>query len=309
MIRHSLIVIEAVFCLWLLASCEKPVIEKTDHSAETSGRPAETTANFVLSVKGFHMVDFDGTRSEQRLSDYCSRLNFVVYQDGKKQKGINQTSTDSDFGRVTFALSPGTYQVLVLAHSAQKNPTLTNPEKIQFTNADGYTDTFYYYGVVDMSEAAKSEEVVLNRVTSMFRFEMKDAVPAEVEQVRFYYTGGSGALNALTGYGCVNSQQTVFFDITAEMKNKPQTFEVYTIPKAQTGTLKMTITAYGKNAMVIREKVLEDVPVEVNKVTEYSGSFFTDDNNEEPHEQDDNGQHSYSIQLLTEWADTLKHTY
>ena len=36
-----------------------------------------------------------------------------------------------------MALDPGTYQLLVLGHSANSNPTLTSAEKIQFTNDMG----------------------------------------------------------------------------------------------------------------------------------------------------------------------------
>lgn len=298
--------------LWLLLSillcvaCEKPVLDVAKTSPDT-----DSPVNLELSVKGFNVIPFEGTRTEQMVSDYCKHLNFVVYQSGKKVKAVSQTSDESHFGQASFSLEPGTYQVLALAHSASKNPTLTNPEKIQFTNADGYSDTFFCYETVVVDEEKTTEELVLNRVTSMFRFITKDSVPANVERIRFYYTGGSGALNAVTGYGCVNSQQTVFFDITDEMRGHPLTLEAYTIPKADKGVLKVTVTAYGQDVTIIKEKELEDVPIEVNKITEYTGYLFSEQNgnDDNPHHADEDGPVSFSIRLLTEWDGVLKGTF
>ena len=38
------------------------------------------------------------------------------------------------------------------------------------------------------------------------RFVLTDDIPSDVKKMQFYYTGGSGAFNALTGLGSVNSK-------------------------------------------------------------------------------------------------------
>lgn len=300
--KHRLCLVTAFVCALLFTACEKPLNSSGD-------APASETANLVLQVKGFNVIPFAVSRAAGQVADYCSRLNFVIYQGGKKVKAVNQDVSDKDFGHVAFTLEPGSYQVLILAHSANGNPSLSSPEKVQFTNANGYTDTFYYYDEVTVADGTNAEEIVLNRVTSMFRFITKDEVPAGVERIRFYYTGGSGALNAVTGFGCVSSQQVVFFDVTDEMRGKPLTLEAYTIPKAHTGALKIQISAYDSNSSVLREKELEDVPIEINKITEYTGYFFTDNGDDTPHNPVEDGQHGYSIRLHTEWDGTLQGTF
>lgn len=288
----------------LCCSCEKPVL---DNDTEGTGEQA----NLILSVKGFNVIPFDNTRSSIAVGDYCSRLNFVVYQDGKKLKAVNQEKGASGFGQVAITLEPGTYQVLVLAHSANGNPVLSDATKIQFTNDDGYTDTFYFYDDVTIGTSVLSKEVVLERVTSMFRLITTDNVPDNVKRMRFYYTGGSGALDATTGYGCVNSKQVTFFDITDDMHGKALRLEAYTIPKARTGTLKITVSAYNANTDVVYEKELTDVPIEQNKITEYTGSLFVKDNKgDDPGDNpgDNPGQESqpsFTIRLNTEWGGTL----
>ena len=52
-------------------------------------------------------------------------------------------------------------------------------------------------------------------------------------------------------------------------------YEVYTFPHEEEGTLKMTISALNEAEDVIGEAVFEGVPVKVNHITTYTGSFFS----------------------------------
>lgn len=283
------------------SSCEKAVFDEDQSEKQETSR----TVHVVLSVSGFQVIPFDRTRAESNLSDYCKRMNFVVYQDGKKLKTVNQLSTDDHFGKVELTLETGDYQVLILAHSANGNPTVSTPEKIQFTNADGYTDTFYSYSDLKVTETALTKEFVLERATAMFRLITSDKVPSNVDRIRFYYTGGSGALNATTGFGCVNSQQITYFDITDEQKGTSLTLEAYTIPKAPTGTLKLTVSTYSKDETLLHEKEIKDIPIEQNKITEYTGPLFTTDDTGGKDQPDSSCQQSFSIRLNTDWNDNI----
>lgn len=294
-----------IAALTAVCSCEKPLIENDSTTA------ANELPNLTLSVRGFRIVPFDVTRSETTIGDYCTKLNFVVYQEGKKLKSVNQQSTDSSFGRVTLSVEPGTYQVLVLAHSAKNNPVLSDAKKIQFTNDDGYTDTFYNYETVVVGETATEREMELDRCTAMFRFITTDNVPANVQRIRFYYTGGSGALDATTGLGCVNSKQVSFFDVTDDMRDKPLRLETYTIPKTSSSTLKVTVSAYNESNTVTHELELASVPIEMNRITEYTGAFFDRSSSDNGSDNGNNNNDTpyYSIRLNTEWGGILSGTF
>ena len=120
-----------------LASCEKVAIPESDASEELNG-------NLRVSVYQIEQTPFAGsTRTTEAASVACTRLNFAIYdEDGSRLKQINQQSSADDFGSVAFQLDEGTYQLVVVGHSANGNPTMTDPTKIQFSNATGYTDTF-----------------------------------------------------------------------------------------------------------------------------------------------------------------------
>ena len=293
-----------------LLSCEKAVLDEeekqqgTESSKESSTKDTTEGANLVLRVSGFSVVPFE-TRAQVPIADYCTRLNFVVYRDSKKVKAITQKQGDVNYGQVGMDLEKGLYQVLVVAHSSKGNPSLANPEKIQFTNDDGFSDTFYFYGEVTVTDEQLVQDVVLERVTSMLRFQTEDPVPAEVQQIRLYFTGGSGALDATTGYGCVNSQQMVYFDITEDMVGRPVCLETYTILKAETATLKLVVTAYGTNpndgsVKILGEKEFASVPMERNKITQYSGWFFS----ERPQ-----ASHSFRVVAETDWGGVTELEY
>ena len=293
-------------CLLLFAACEKPlVLADSDDDA--------TVHNLFISVGGFNVMPFDVTRVSADLKAHCTRLNFVVYQNGKKVQGVNQVASQVDFGQVALAVDEGQYDVLVLAHSANGNPAVSDPEKIQFTNDDGFTDTFFCYDKVSVSGEGSTMEVVLDRCTAMFRLITTDNVPDNVARMRFYYTGGSGALDAKTGYGCVNSKQVTFFDISSDMHGKPLRLEAYTFPKSDSSTLKVLIQAYDSNNVILFERELSDVPIQMNRVTEYTGRFFDSSANGGESEgggnEGEGGVPSLSIKLNTEWGGTLRGTF
>lgn len=259
-----------ILCTLLsLSSCEKAI---TDDSV-VSGSVADKNANLQVTVFSIEKMPFETfTRAATPASEACTRLNFAVYTlDGTRVKQVNQTSAEADFGKASFQLEPGTYQLVVLGHSASGNPTMTDPTKIKFENADGFTDTYLCYAKVTIGEEKVDYKVSLDRITALCRFVLTDTeIPADVKKMRFYYTGGSGAFDATTGLGCVNSKQDVKFDVSANNKQ----FDLYTFPyKSTEGTLHLVVTALDASGVEILQREF-DVSIEKNYITWVSGSFF-----------------------------------
>lgn len=285
----------------VLFSCEKMSLNEARN----------VNANLVLKV----VTTGNETMTRADGSTFWTRLNFVVYQNGKKVTQVNQTAGDENYGQAALTLDEGMYQVLVLAHSGESNPTLTSAEKIQFTNAIGFSDTFYYYGSIAVTAEQQTHDITLNRVTAMLRFIINDDMPKNITNFKFYYTGGSGALNATTGLGCVDSKQTVTIVVDPATLNKPYTFDLYTIPREQTANLNLTVTAYDETQSVVHERTFKGIEVQVNKITEFAGEFFTENGNTGG-EDDPNGggtttsgQTSFRIIANTEWAGTITKSY
>ncbi|MBQ8158412.1 MAG: FimB/Mfa2 family fimbrial subunit [Prevotella sp.] len=282
-----------------LTSCEKAVFDEEEEQEQSGlGTTAKNEkGNVTISVSSFRQVPFDGpgdTRAATDVTSYFKRLNFVIYKDGEKKKALNQMSDNQNFGTVTLSLAEGTYKLLVVASSGLDNPTLSNPEKIQFTNKIGYTDTFSYYGDLEVTSEAASHEITLTRNVSCLKFIINDEFPENVKYMKFYYTGGSGVLNAVTGYGgLVNSQQAKKVDVTG--RTTPLTFNLYTFLQSDEALLQVRVTALESDEKtIVAEREFEDVPMKYQMITEYAGSFFNHD-------------HSISFKAETDWGEPYHH--
>ena len=194
----------AIVALSVMVSCEKPLMGVESDEPE---------GNLKVTVFEIEKTPFGSlTRVAEPASAMCKRLNFAIYTlDGTRVKQVNQTSDAAEFGTASFQLEEGDYQVVVVGHSSNGNPTMTDPSCIKFTNAQGYTDTYLCSGVVTIGAEPMDFQVSLDRIVALCRFVITDDFPADVKQMRFYYTGGSGAFDANTGLGCVNSKQDVKF--------------------------------------------------------------------------------------------------
>lgn len=277
-----------------LTACEKPFAGEDED--------VEENATVILQVSNFEQLPFASNyqqaRTASNVSDFCTQISFVIYQNDERVKYVNQKSSDTGFGKVGLNLEAGTYQVAVIAHSGEGSATTTNAEKITFKD-NKVTDTFCYYGQIEVGTTAQTYDLDLKRCVSLFRLIISDAMPTDVAKIKFYYTGGSSTLSAKTGYGSVQSKQTVNFSIDDSMKGKGCQFEVYTIPHEETDVLKLTVTAYNSSDSVLYEKVFENVPIQRNMITQYTGEFFSSVANTS----------SFSLTADNNWDGTKESTY
>lgn len=244
----------------MLTGCEKVVFE--DREGES------TNGNLTISVS----VDNGTTRSsDEPLSDACGRLNVAVFNNaGEKLKTVSQVVGDAGYGVVRLSLPDGSYTVVVVGHNSTGSATITNTEKVTFPN-NKTTDTFCFSGEIDVTGEEQQMDIRLERVVSMVRFVLDDNGDSMgISSLKFYYTGGSSTLSPKTGYGCVNSKQTEY-----RAWNEEGIYELYTMPHSKSDVItKMTVTAYDAGDNVVGEWVLENIPITVNRVTEYVGDLF-----------------------------------
>ncbi len=261
--KHIHIILCAAMAALLFSACDKPYVGLEPQTAEEP--------NVTYRITSFEQVAFDAPPSRALLdvTQLCSRINLVVYDGDTKVKSIAQKASDKDFGTLAMTLPAGSYTVAIIAHSTSASATVTSLDKISFDH-NIISDTFLFTEELTVGAEPQSHDVQMRRVAAMFRVNLTDPLPDNVKQLKFYYTGGSSTLSALTGYGSVNSKQTVVLDVSAGQK----TFEIYTFPHAESGLLKVTVTALDAAETALAESVLEDVPVTRNMITVYNGNLF-----------------------------------
>ena len=269
--------------LLLAASCEKMVISGSERS------DAED-ANVVVQVMSFEQLPFSLTRTRGETETGPTRLNFIVYdEDGMRIRQESQQLGDDEFGIARFKLQEGRYFLVALAHSGKGNPTSTDLHKIRFTNKTGYTDTFLYADTLVVGEELVDDELQLKRIVSKVKVVFSDQLPEDADSIRFYYEGGSGAFDAVTGVGVVKSQQQQWLPVNPN----DTSYEIYTIPRADSDKLKVLVTTYktsGGKVEILTEREVSDIPIQRNTITVCRGSLFN------PTEQ-----HQISIDIDTTW--------
>lgn len=285
-----------IMLVFVFSSCEKIELPMAGDNNDYDG---EDGVDIAFTVSNIEQVAFDdatpNTRASYAITDMCSRITFAFFNDGGKVKQISQKASDADFGHVQVSLPAGEYEYVVLAHNGSANPTVSSLQEISFGNNGKLADTFYYYGTLDATESG-TVNLSLKRAVAMVRFIVTDAVPAEVEQMKFSYTGGSSTFNAVTGFGCKNSRQGELFDVTNTAHNGQSQYDLYTFPHADEGDLKLTVTALMGNGDEYKEGVFENIPVKINQITKFTGEFFKD--TQKP------GEAMFSMVTADEWMET-----
>ena len=290
--RTKRLLIALLVGIFVLCGCEKAInLEEIDNAA---------TGNVTVNVYKIENEAF-GVSSRGVVSDVCTRLNFAMYDaGGVRVKQINQKSGDKGFGAVSFELEEGSYQLVVLAHSSDGNPTMTNLAKIQFTNATKYSDTFLYYANVEVGDEPQTLDITLNRIVSLCRFVANDPIPEGVAKLQFYYTGGSGAFSAMTGLGVVDSKQTMTFDVVPGTTGT--VYDLYTFLHHTDDQVDLVVTALGADGNKMYERSFE-VPMEQRKITRMTGNFFTDEASVESHGA------QVEISINSEWEGEVNISY
>lgn len=197
------------------------------------------------------------------LEDYCSRLSIAIFDGEEKVKTLNLKAEDG-YEDIGFNLDAGKYRMVAIGHNGSGNCTISSPEKVKFYK-NKMTDTFFYYGTFNVRDGEDTDDyILLKRAVAQFKVHITDAtIPAEAHSIKFYYTGGSSTLDAVTGYGCVQSRQTESF----KLQEGKRDYSVYTFPREENKGLKMTINILDADAQSIKEYSKEGVPVKRNNIT------------------------------------------
>lgn len=238
----------------------------------------------IISVNNLNASSFAQTRAKVNVAEVCSNLSFCIYPcEGESfdKIQINQTREDQSFGTVSQNLTVGVHKIVVIAHNGDKNPTMTNAESVAFSSNTTMktTDTFCWAGEIDVTQATGTVNVTLTRATAMFRLKLTDStIPAQVCELQFAYKGGSAAVNPFTLEGTTRSSQRESFMIEDHSR---KVFEIYTFPRYEEkngvrnlSPLEITVTAVDIYGNAVKERVLTDVSVTRNRITECTGEFF-----------------------------------
>jgi len=274
-IRFTLFAI-AMSALSGLTSCEKAVFDE-DGSKTTEESQQETNQGDSTVSKVTLVLRVDVTRAAENSLPWKT-LQFEIFDSSYKSvKKIKQNVDDKSCGTASVELAAGTYQVVVLAHSLNKEPEFhTNPIRYQMFTNDDCSDVFYAYKNIVVGDKGQEVELMLNRATSLIRFCTEDVVPQEVKRMTFQCKGGSQTLNLLDGFGFPGGILTMSINVVDSMVGQPLSVELYTFKRSNsTNEIELAVTAYNNNGKVLKTKTYS-IPIVRAGISDCSTYFFTD---------------------------------
>ncbi|MCI7016763.1 MAG: FimB/Mfa2 family fimbrial subunit [Prevotella sp.] len=255
-----------IFAAFLCAACEKYV-------AEDGTQSESKVIDGNLVVKAECVVTRAGETEENQeslpLKDRFTRMTMVLYQDDVRVDYVNQENSDPGFGTMSVDLDPGTYQLVVLAHSGQRSPTTTNCHKISFSAP--LTDVFSYYGDVVIGKEASKITVQLTRAVAKIQLNITDEIPEGVSFFNYIYKGASVSFDPATQIGVVSSTRR---NVEIEKAEGVKTFELYTFVSSDNQTVDWDFAGYSESNEVIGSKKFSDIPVSLRKVTKIDSPVF-----------------------------------
>ena len=255
-----------IFAAFLCAACEKYVAEEG-----TQSESKVIDGNLV--VKAECVVTRAGETEENQeslpLKDRFTRMTMVLYQDDVRVDYVNQENSDPGFGTMSVDLDPGTYQLVVLAHSGQRTPTTTNCHKISFSAP--LTDVFSYYGDVTIGKEASEKTVQLTRAVAKIQLNITDDIPDNVSFFNYIYKGASVSFDPANQIGVASSTRR---NVEIEKAEGVKTFELYTFVSSDNQTVDWDFAGYSELNEVIGSKKFSDIPVSLRKVTKIDSPVF-----------------------------------
>ena len=230
----------------------------------------DTTVTLAFEGIKFDMQPM-GTRAT--IAELASRLDVWVYENGSEVGAVHQTSSDSGFGTVSLTLNnTKTYTLYAFAHKATGACTLT--DGIIAFPEDKPKECFFY--TTTFSPATTTNiNAEMSRICGKFTMATTDAVPDDVDHVRFTIINTGLRYNVITKEPANITDRTVDFPNITRKADGTCSFSFNIIASDAVANFEITATAYASDNSIIETKTFTDVPIRNSYRTTYTGAFFT----------------------------------
>lgn len=213
------------------------------------------------------------------LASLCTSLDvYIQHNTNNTITEVHQVNTDDNFGDITVGLARGVYTINIIAHTDGEIERDGTYRYITYPTYD-VNDTFTFYKSNQQVSADVTINATLSRAVAKFCLNITGTrVPEQVSKLKIKYNNvhTSVSANGLTHGDKVTGYAEKVFDITTHSENH---FEFMLIPHHTTstgGTMQVVVEALKEDNSVFETRTLEDVPVNVNHVTTYTGALFSD---------------------------------
>jgi hypothetical protein len=230
------------------------------------------------------------TMSEVNMTD----LWLFDYVGDELKQTIHQTASDADFGNPTINAAYGDHTIYFVA-SRGDSPVI-----------DGTTifwakpsDTFWASRSITIAPAtATNQSVSLQRVATRLRLTVTDEIPATLAQICITPSHWYYGIDYLTGEATDDRQTERTINVPASyIGTTGQLYaNFYSMSPSSAWQTDITMKAKDGDGGVISQIGIADVPLERNRVTNYSGTLF-------------NANRTVTISVDSDWGEDISGTW
>lgn len=218
--------------------------------------------------------------NDAELNELCSTIEYVVFKDEEiptlikhKHLTYDPTDLDADFSCIYDSLPQGDYKFHFLAHNS-KNAVLSGST----FSFDSISDTFHemlslHIGVAEII----NKDISLQRIVSRIEFMATDSVSDILKQFDMEIDGISNQLDITTGQGIKTPDKQIlsytFKNEEIGEVNKVHSF--YTFIPPTDNKIAVHLSAIAKNDEPIRERQIDNIIPEKNKIIRYKGRLYS----------------------------------
>lgn len=211
-----------------------------------------------------------------------TRLDIAIIPVNSRQniQYVHQSdATQSDFGSATLRLPIGKYKMVAIASAMKGEVNIISAEEVTFPENESLDDMAYVCKDIEVKSGSNTFNCQLERAISLLKFHSSDELPAGISKVEASLSGNiSRVFNPTTGYGVKgagDNTQNRSWSLANMKPGKAITISMYVFLSSEKETIQADLNIYNTDNEVIKALHFDQVTLQQNHVTTYTGPLFT----------------------------------
>ena len=211
-----------------------------------------------------------------------TRLDIAIIPVNSSQdiQYIHQADATQDgFGSATLRLPIGKYKMVAIASKVKGEVNIVSAEKVTFPENEKLDDMAYVCKDIEVKSGSNNFNCKLERAISLLKFQSSDNLPVGFSRIEASLVGNvSRVFNPTTGYGVVDAGGNTHnrsWSLAKATSGKPLSVSIYVFLASEKETIQADLKIYNTDNEVAKALHFDQVILQQNHVTTYTGPLFT----------------------------------
>ena len=210
-----------------------------------------------------------------------TRLDIAIIPVNSRQniQYVHQAdATQSDFGSATLRLPIGKYKMVAIASKVKGEVNIVSAEKVTFPEDEKLDDMAYVCKDIEVKSGSNTFNCQLERAISLLKFQSSDNLPVGFSKIEASLAGNiSRVFNPTTGYGVKGAGGNTHNRSwsLANAKSGKVGLSIYVFLASEKETIQADLKIYNTDNEVAKALHFDQVILQQNHVTTYTGPLFT----------------------------------